>query len=224
MTSAFAARPPVDPPARLGPRARRLVRHRSCWRRFERVAHAEPVEAASAPVRKPTQVRRPQAKQRKQLRAPPSSEALDLPEPSVPPAGDLDARFFEESSAEAWLAHELELRDPRFVRKMTAGVARRRAHLARYVLGVVGVAVALCLAALVKSAVPAGDDESRPHPASLEWRCLPTPPFAPLSAADPVETGRAGADASDGGRLTSRSCEAVPERFRGIVAARKRIR
>ena len=83
-------------------------------------------------------------------------------EPSVPPVGDLDARsigdldarFFVESSSEAWLAHELELRDPQLLRKMTANMARRRAHLARYVVGVVGVAVVLCLAALVKSAVP----------------------------------------------------------------------
>ena len=81
------------------------------------------------------------------------------PEPSVPPVGDLDARsigdfdarFFMESSSEAWLAHELELRDPQLLRKMTASMVRRRAHLARYVVGVVGVAVVLCLAALVKS-------------------------------------------------------------------------
>jgi hypothetical protein len=51
------------------------------------------------------------------------------------------------------LAHELELRDPRFVRKMTASVARRRAHLARYVVGVLAVAAALGLAALLKLAV-----------------------------------------------------------------------
>ena len=84
--------------------------------------------------------------------APAEAESDDEREPadlSVPPVGDLDARFFAESTSEAWLAHELELRHPQFLRKMTANVALRRARLARYVVGVVGVAVALCLAALV---------------------------------------------------------------------------
>jgi hypothetical protein len=84
---------------------------------------------------------------------------------TVPPVGDLDARFFEEVSTEDWLAHELDLRDPRFVRKMTDRVAQRRARFARYVAGVVGIAAALCVAALVKSAVPASADE--------EWSSRP---------------------------------------------------
>ncbi len=117
---------------------------------------------------------------------------------SVPPVGDLDARFFAESPSEAWLAHELELRDPRFVRKMTANVVQRRAHLARYVVGVVGVAVALCLAALIKSAVPAGDDESRAHPASPMAMPAARPSPLPLPVAAPDEPA-ATSDGFDGG-------------------------
>ena len=75
------------------------------------------------------------------------------PEESVPPASDLDVPFFDELPSEAWLAHELELGDPRSVRKMADSVARRRAHFAKYVFGVVAVSAVLCVAALVKSAV-----------------------------------------------------------------------
>jgi hypothetical protein len=100
---------------------------------------------------------------------------------TVPPVGDLDARFFEELSTEDWLAHELDLRDPRFVRKMTDRVAQRRARFARYVAGVVGVAAALCVAALVKSAVPASaDDEWSSRPAAR----MAMPP-SPMPAAQP---------------------------------------
>ena len=121
-------------------------------------------------------------------------ESADL---SVPPVGDLDVRFFAESTSEAWLAHELELRHPQFLRKMTANVALRRARLARYVVGVVGVALALCFAALIKSAVPAGDGDSRARPAARmamppgEAVSLPpaAEPAAPPAAADGVDGG-----------------------------------
>ena len=127
-------------------------------------------------------------------RAPRETEP-EPPEPSVPPAGDLDARFFEEAPSEAWLAHELELRDPHFLRKMTTGVVQRRARLARYVVGVVGVAVALCLAALVKSAVPVSDDSHvRPAAQMAMPAGQPTPPVA----ATPVEPAPS-EDAVDGG-------------------------
>lgn len=106
---------------------------------------------------------------------------------TVPPVGDLDARFFEESSTEDWLAHELDLRDPRFVRKMTDHVAQRRARFARYVAGVVGVAAALCVAALVKSAVPASaDDEWSSRPAA-RMAMPPSPTPAAQPEPDPVE-------------------------------------
>jgi hypothetical protein len=95
---------------------------------------------------------------------------------------DLDIRFFAEAPSEAWLAQELEMRDPRSLQKMTAGVARRRAHLARYVVGIVGVSVALCLAALVKSAVSSSDD--RP--------AMAVPAAQPLPAAHPGPEGDGG--------------------------------
>lgn len=82
------------------------------------------------------------------------AELSDAVPPSAAPVSDLDAHFFDSSTSEAWLTHELELRDPRFLRKMTAAVARRRAHLVKYVVGVLALAAALGLAALLKSAVP----------------------------------------------------------------------
>jgi hypothetical protein len=85
--------------------------------------------------------------------APPAGETTGSGPSSGSRISDLDGHFFQSSPSEAWLAHELELRDPRFVRKMTASVARRRAHLARYVVGVLAVAAALGLAALLKLAV-----------------------------------------------------------------------
>jgi hypothetical protein len=141
-------------------------------------APSEPVEAVS-------QATQPAETKATDAAAPPVSEAADAPEPSVPPASDLDVRFFDELPAESWLAHELELRDPRFVLKMTEGVARRRARLVKYVAGVVAVSAALCVAALVKAAVPIGDDDgalpaSRPTPAAS--------PFAPVSG-DSAVTG-----------------------------------
>jgi hypothetical protein len=137
---------------------------------------SEPVEAVSQTTQpiEPTK-----ATQAADVAAPPISEAPDPPEPSVPPASDLDVRFFDELPAESWLAHELELRDPRFVLKMTEGVARRRAHLAKYVAGVVAISAALCVAALVRAAVPIADDDgalptSRPTPAASPLAPLPT--------------------------------------------------
>jgi hypothetical protein len=119
-------------------------------------------------------------------------------EGSIPPAGDLDARFFAESSSEAWLARELEHRDPQLLRKMTANVVRRRAHLARYVVGVVGVAIVLCLAALIKSAVPAADDAPPPRPAAQLPVPAAQPAPLPLPIAAPAPPA-ASVDRTDGG-------------------------
>jgi hypothetical protein len=165
-------------------------------------SNTDPAEATPAPVVvdprpdaesvEPTRHAAESASESASSQAPPETE----PEPSVPPAGDLDARFFEEAPSEAWLAHELELRDPHFLRKMTAGVARRRAHLARYVLGVVGVAVALCLAALVKSAVPASDDSQvRPAAQMAMPAGQPEPPAPAAAPAEPAGSE----DGIDGG-------------------------
>jgi hypothetical protein len=123
-------------------------------------------------------------------------DATEAPEHGV---RDLDARFFDEPSSEDWLTHELELRDPRFVRKMTANVARRRAHLVRYVVGVVGVAAALGLAALIRLAVPSSEDDSRPRAASP--MAMPTGEAVQLapSAADPAEPGNKATGVDGGG-------------------------
>jgi hypothetical protein len=118
------------------------------------------------------------------------------PDATPPPVGDLDTRFFAESPSEAWLAHELERRDPQLLRKMTAGVARRRAHLARYVVGVVGVSVVLCLAALIKSAVPSDRDAPRARVGMPTPAAQPAP--LPLPSAAP-EPPAASAYRADGG-------------------------
>jgi hypothetical protein len=121
------------------------------------------------------------------------------PDATPPPVGDLDTRFFAESPAEAWLAHELERRDPQLLRKMTANVARRRAHLARYVVGVVGVAVVLCLAALIKSAIPI--DEDAPRALGGDGQ-MPTPAAQPVPLPHPnvtPEPPAASSHRADGG-------------------------
>jgi hypothetical protein len=116
-----------------------------------------------------------------------ASVGRDSADSSVPYVGDLDARFFESLPSEAWLAHELELRDPRVVRKMTARVVRRRAHLVRYVIGVVGIAAAVAVAALVKSVVVQGDepDPAANRPASPMTDGVRGPPLR--SPPGPVE-------------------------------------
>jgi hypothetical protein len=102
--------------------------------------------------------------------------------PVRPP--EFEVPFFDELPTESWLAHGLELRDPRFVLKMTDTMARRRAHFAKYVVGVVGVSAALCLAAIVKAAVPAADDRA---PAAAE--SLPAPLAPPAAPARPPADG-----------------------------------
>jgi hypothetical protein len=91
--------------------------------------------------------------------------------PSPPSSGDLAARFFDSSPSDAWLAYEVELRDPRVVQMMTPRVALRRARLAKYVVGVVGVAAALGMAALIKSVVVQGASAGAVAPAAR--RTLP---------------------------------------------------
>jgi hypothetical protein len=68
---------------------------------------------------------------------------------SVPPVG-LDSAFFDEQP-HADSSLEIDTRDPRVALKLTATVARRRAHLARYVTAAVVFASALCAAAVVKT-------------------------------------------------------------------------
>ncbi len=78
---------------------------------------------------------------------------------SVPPV-DLDSRFFDAAAPFDEAPHDGDVRDPRVMLKRSPAVAMRRAHLARYVTATMGVAVALCLAAMVKSAVT-GDPGAR---------------------------------------------------------------
>jgi hypothetical protein len=82
---------------------------------------------------------------------------------------------------------------------MTSSVVRRRAHLARYVVGVVGVAIVLCLAALIKSAVPAGDNASPPRPAAQTPLPVALPAALLLPSAAPAPPA-ASVDPADGGR------------------------
>jgi hypothetical protein len=83
---------------------------------------------------------------------------------SVPPASDLDTEaFFSARPRHEEPVIEVDNRDPRLAQKMTAHAARRRAHLSRYVKIAVGVASALCLAALVKGAVARGNPPGTDH-------------------------------------------------------------
>jgi hypothetical protein len=88
----------------------------------------------------------------------PSSLDVLLPaEQAVAHEASFELLFFDELPAESWLAHELELRDPRAMLKMTETVARRRAHFAKYVVGIVGFSALVCLVAAIKAAVPSGN-------------------------------------------------------------------
>ena len=71
---------------------------------------------------------------------------------SVPPV-DLDVGFFDATSTSTEASFEVETRDPLAAMKRTPAAAQRRAHLARYVTAAVGLASAVCVAALVKSSV-----------------------------------------------------------------------
>jgi hypothetical protein len=154
---------------------------------------------APAPAPVPTYEPAPDSAPALSFEAPLGSERpppLEPADASVPPVvGDLDrpfldARlfdtpFFELTPSEFWLA-ELETRDPRWLLKMTAAAARRRAHLARYVLGAVGISAVLCLAALVRVVVPSHDDgDLRP---AARMAMPPSDPAADPTA-EPAKTG-----------------------------------
>ncbi len=134
------------------------------------------VAAEAAPVEAPPVVRAapvPAAP----VEAPPVAHAARAPVPaapiapeddlSVPPVGDLAARFFDSSSSihhdDPGDLHELESRDRR-ARTMAPAAVQRRAQLARYVKGTVAFASVLCVAALVKAAVTRDDVIPAPRP------------------------------------------------------------
>jgi Flp pilus assembly protein TadD len=127
---------------------------------------------------------------------PPSSRAgaAETSEPdfarddiSVPPVG-LDGAFFDEHvSAESSL--EIEARDARVALKLTPMAARRRAHLAKYVTLAVGLASALCAAALIKNTVARGHESERSHPAAaaqLLANSTPPPALNTVATTEPT--------------------------------------
>jgi len=92
---------------------------------------------------------------------------------SVPPAGDLDTRFF--SAPVSWPglrfgAEEdpfpLEAHD-RVARSLAPQAVARRALFGRYVRGAVGVSLLLCAAAIVKTALTSDDAQPRRSAAAL---------------------------------------------------------
>jgi hypothetical protein len=107
------------------------------------------------------------------------ADAFSRDDVSVPPVG-LDAAFFNEPlPADSSL--ELEPRDPHAARKLTPMAARRRAHLAKYVTLAVGLASALCAAALIKSTVARGHEDVRPRSAAVAQ-------LAPAASPPPLDT------------------------------------
>jgi len=92
---------------------------------------------------------------------------------SVPPV-DLDAGFFSGGAESNEASFEVDARDPLAALKRTPAAARRRAHLAKYVTAAVGLASALCIAALVKSSFAGGHESTRPQRASFEAQAAAT--------------------------------------------------
>lgn len=85
----------------------------------------------------------------------PSPEQTVQAEPSVPPASDLDSRFFDDTLGSEGEPDALARR-----RAIFAAAAHRRAHLARYVKGAVAFSAALCVVALAKTAFVRGEREA----------------------------------------------------------------
>jgi hypothetical protein len=118
----------------------------------------------------------------------PSAPLSEPPGPddlSVPPMGDLDAAFFDRPVTHD---HDLEPEapDPRLAMKMAPGVARRRAHLARYVKGAVAVASMLCVAAFLKAAVARGRTETREAREAPRTTTVISAAAAPAPAPEPA--------------------------------------
>jgi hypothetical protein len=130
-----------------------------------------------------------------QAAAPPLPEVREE-EVSVPPAGDLEAGgFFDSQPLLAEPEIEVDTRDPRLAMKMTAHAARRRAHLAKYVLATVGLMSMLLVAALVKGSVEGkqnAEQARRPVAAAQAVATIAPPPaeVAPAPVAN-VDTAKA---------------------------------
>jgi len=107
-------------------------------------------------------------------------------ERSVPPAGDLDTRFF--SAPPSWPGPRFGAEeDPfpldahdRVARSLAPQAVARRARFARYVRGAVGFSLLLCVAAVVKTALTSDDaPPPRRSAAAAPW----PPPDPPTAAA-----------------------------------------
>jgi hypothetical protein len=106
-------------------------------------------------------------------------------EHSVPPAGDLDTRFF--SQPPSWPGPRLAAEDDpfplaphdRIARSLAPQAVARRALFARYVRGAVGVSLLLCASAVVKTALTS-DDAPPPRRSAA---ASPWPPRDPPAAA-----------------------------------------
>jgi hypothetical protein len=112
----------------------------------------------------------------------PAPTYLDLPGdgPVLAREDEFELLFFDELPTESWLAHELEMGDPRMIQKMTETAVRRRAHFAKYVKGIVGAAAAICLVAAIKASIPSGDSGFVPAVDQLPAAAAQAPgvPFA----------------------------------------------
>ena len=149
------------------------------------VVHEQLEAAAPSPVEAPSVATSRAA-------APPPDETpitgVVVPEDehSVPPAGDLDTRFFSEPPSwpgPRFGAEEdpfaLEAHDP-VARSLAPHAVARRALFARYVRGAVGVSLLLCAAAVVKTALT---NDDAPLPPRRSASVAPWPPPDPPTAA-----------------------------------------
>jgi hypothetical protein len=117
-------------------------------------------------------------------------------EGSVPPMGDLDARFFEMASDPFESA---DAAPPRPLRRLQGAAVQRRERFVRWVAGAVALSAVLCAAALMKKAFVAREGGAEEH-ASPQTRdghafvvaagVAPVAPrVAPVAPVAPVATG-----------------------------------
>ena len=165
------------------------------------VAENSPKEEMVASASSPVSVRpRPQAPVLNFMPPPPpppepvraSSESSDgsalaqtqrAPDDTSVPPVDVDAHFFDSTPD---MPFEHEARDPHHARKLSPTAARRRAHLAKYVTVAVGLASALCVAALVKSAVARNHEDPRARPASAAQALAVAEPLNAPTTTEPA--------------------------------------
>jgi Flp pilus assembly protein TadD len=124
---------------------------------------------------------------------PPPADTKYRDDSSYPPV-DLDNHFFDRASRHSEAPAESEEHDPRMALKRTATVAKRRAHLAKYVKIAVAGASVLCLAALVKVAVARGSSDGAPHSHVSASVAAPQPTQAAQAAVETAPQPQAPAE------------------------------